>query len=557
LPFRRDGRILAALNIASAMPKDRPGKYPTVGPQANIDNAATALVKKWFASGWVVQEQVPNYHEDYVVEWVDGGELTGTKFSAQQKGHATVLFSKRYCAEQIKTKHLLYYGDKVRVPMFLFVVDTTKERGYYLFLQEWLDHNSSPTELKTKTKLTVKVPLENNLADRVKFVTELKRATAYLLAKYPGDPIDALKADAKKVEAIDPRWRVKLDVINSNKHYTLSAKEDIAATLTLAGEHAAKFKDTFDYGKPVHLQGAGIALHGSPLFEDLQKKGAIASVSFSAKQHKIELHLWSEGVNAFRLTLPGAITVGKVGLSFIASLPDAPLDAEMKISKEEVQAKTGVGNFSLTFDFKKWEKKSIQGLPYFDKLRGFANAIVDKKLIHQEFTSDGNRVTGGTLGDPNGDLPFAYAAAVIQNIEKARAIAAKLGLEIHVPNIETMAPEAFEDVDFAYDIIMTGRHVANDVELTKIAKMSSDTNDAKDAVEKIEGMQHDGMTFGRVEQKNIYGVPVVLGQLMYSIKPVKVTIPEPGRADFLEGRAPFVTVHIASTDDSVLTVMKA
>src|SRR5436309_3008109 len=91
-------------------------KHPTVGPQALIDKVATALVNGWLASGWNVHPIVPNYHEDYIVERIDVGELSGVKISAQQKGHATIVFKKGLWSEQIKTKHLRYYDRKLAMP---------------------------------------------------------------------------------------------------------------------------------------------------------------------------------------------------------------------------------------------------------------------------------------------------------------------------------------------------------------------------------------------------------------------------------------------------------
>jgi hypothetical protein len=371
----------------------------------------------------------------------------------------------------------------------------------------------------------------------------------------------AMEVDVEKLVAVDPRWDVKLNVVNKTKHYTLLPKEDISASLKVSGQNVAKMKEHFDYGKPVNLDGDALEMEGSPLFAHLIKeKGGIQSLAITpSKPNKVEFHFWSDGPDGFRLTLPGEITRGTVGLSFISQLTGAPLRAEMKIVKSEVTAPTGEGVFSFTFALNDWANKSISALPYFDRLRGFAHAIVHKKLVHQEITLDGNRVTGGTLGTPNDPEPFQFAAAVIENLAKAQAIVAKLGVTVVLPDVNNLAPEDYEAVDLAHAILFESSAPRKGFGFNGAITLNRKNHSPAEAIATLEALcTKDGMTLTQKNQEVlIYGTPVSLGDVTYFINPLKLIVPEPGRSQFLAGRSEKAPATLESLPESEVTITTA
>lgn len=550
-------KAIAGLNANPLKGQSGTGK-PTVAEQSEIDRAATALVGGWLAKGWIAQYQQQQYHEDYVVEWVEAGELSGAKFSVQQKGHKLIRIQGSSILEQMKTKHLRYYSENARLPVFLVVVDTTRERGYYLFLQEWLDANTTPSQLRKRKHVSVRVASKNDIQDSVRFRAEVERAIAYMARKFPGTVEDAVRRDAEEVAAIDPRWDVRLDFVDSIKRYTLLPKEDIQVTLKLTGRNAELIKDSYEYGKPVTLGADGLSIEGLPIFEKLLKTAGAPYLSLTpANQVRFEVNFWSDGEHAFRMTLPGVMSQGKIGYSFVGTLPNAPFRAEMTIPNAETMKKGGAGNFTLTFNFDFWENKPIDGLAYFDQLRGFATAVANNTLIKHELVANGNRVAGGTIGEAKEILPFAYAAAVINNIAKAREIVAKLGLNVRLPKIDKMENAEFEAVEFAYGLIVGDGHVLPGVGLSATATITHDSGDPKQTIAKFSALEHEGIGYLQKGQSaNIYGAIVELGDVVYSIKPVAINFAEPELQDFLEGRLISVNAKIESTEKSVLTITR-
>ncbi|HUB27915.1 MAG TPA: DUF4365 domain-containing protein, partial [Tepidisphaeraceae bacterium] len=105
--------------------------------QHQIDELAQRVFKAALPPGWVHREQKPDYGIDYLVEVADErGKLTGLQFAVQLKGKKHLDRSKSHATVSVECKHLAYYTDQCRAPVFLFAVDVTNGDGYWCFLQK-------------------------------------------------------------------------------------------------------------------------------------------------------------------------------------------------------------------------------------------------------------------------------------------------------------------------------------------------------------------------------------------------------------------------------------
>ena len=519
-----------------------------------------ALVSGWFAKGWIVQPQEPNFHEDYVIERVEAGELSGAKIAVQLKGHATLKFKNGLTTEVMETKHLRYYAEKVRMPVFLFCVDTTKRRGYYLFLQGWIDANVQPTQLANQKKLSVRVPFANDIEDREGLVKAVESAFAYVAKKNAGTVEDAIASETRRLAAIDPRLDVKIDVVDGAKTITLHAKAPVSASLAVSDASREKLRALLEWGKAANLEEGEVSIQGLPIIDHFSKhKATLSAVSLKKHPNAVEMHLWSEGPDGFRIALPGAITGGTEGITFTAALPGTPIRAEMSFARDQMKVTGGAGNFSISFDFAQWRGKRIDALPYFEKVRGLATCIVEGRRIHHEFLEEGNRLSGGHFGNPKDMVPFAFAAAVVANIDKARQIAGRLGLEIRMPDIATISIDDLEAVDAVHALLFVGGLAFRNFEFSMNIELPA-THAPEDAVRELENIALSGNPF--LFQKSshvmqVYGVPAELGPLVHSIRPVSVHVGEPGRSDFIAGRVATTSADIAGTPESTLTISRS
>jgi hypothetical protein len=538
------------------MSHDPQNPHPTVAPQAEIDRIASGLAGIWFAEGWISQPQNPNYHEDYVIECVPNGELSGLKFSVQQKAHRHVAFSQGLASEVMATKHLIYYSEKVRTPIFLLVVDVTTRLGYYLFLQEWLNHKITPETLRDQDSLTVKVPESNRIDDTDRFRKEIGRAFDYMDRKYPGSVADAIAHDEKQVMAVDPRWDVKLNVVDSQKQYFLSAKEKIEASMRVSGSNAEKMKEAFEYGIPAELKGAGITLQGSPLFEKWTQEGGIASFSVKpAKPVNAEIEFWTDDEASFRLTLRGALTGGRIGLAFTCQLEGGPLFVQIKIPREAIKQRSGETFVTFRWDFSPWEGKPLLRLPHFSELRRFAQAVFENKPIHFRPMAEGEKLSAGKIEHPQAIDVLASAAWMIETMARARELSDKCGIVILFPRLDQVPPDDYERLAIAYGVLIEGEFRMPGAGARLNMKMNRKEHDPAELVAQYEKYARDGFAINRPsETLSVFGTAIELGPVLYSVAPTIGIFAEPGRSDFLAGRAMQITVEFRGTEDSTFRV---
>jgi hypothetical protein len=139
--------------------------FPTFGPQRSIDQAATRLVKGWLEPHCQVRERTPDVFVDYDMEATTAGEPSGLIVSIQQKGRKELNDRYGQVAQRMKKKHLRYYSGKLQTPLFLLVVDVVEKLGYFLFVQKWLEENTTHADLQGRGTLTVSLPVANRIDD--------------------------------------------------------------------------------------------------------------------------------------------------------------------------------------------------------------------------------------------------------------------------------------------------------------------------------------------------------------------------------------------------------
>jgi hypothetical protein len=134
-----------------------------------IDELAMRVFQGALPASWVVNKQPLDYAKDYLVEIVEAGSLTGITFLVQLKGQESLSLSRdrKHATFWLKRKYAVYYTDKVRLPVFLVLVDVNQGVGYWVFVQAHLLDDLRGTKWRKKDTVAIRVPTQNQLADTV------------------------------------------------------------------------------------------------------------------------------------------------------------------------------------------------------------------------------------------------------------------------------------------------------------------------------------------------------------------------------------------------------
>src|ERR1035437_10411138 len=107
----------------------------TLDRQREIQNEAEKKFESMIPNNWIIRKRNPDIFIDYSIEIGEHGEPTGNIFYVQLKGIGNLKLTHKEIKYQLKSKHLIYFRDKLRFPVFLIVIDNNKKEGYWIFLQ--------------------------------------------------------------------------------------------------------------------------------------------------------------------------------------------------------------------------------------------------------------------------------------------------------------------------------------------------------------------------------------------------------------------------------------
>ena len=97
-------------------------EHATVGdPYATAESAYTVL-RELLPPKWIIRNQTPDFHIDFLIEPTEAGESTGINIAIQLKGWVPKKKGQKL-AYSLKTKHLLYYLEKCELPVFLVLIE--------------------------------------------------------------------------------------------------------------------------------------------------------------------------------------------------------------------------------------------------------------------------------------------------------------------------------------------------------------------------------------------------------------------------------------------------
>lgn len=181
------------------------------------DKKAQIFLDSIVVNGMILRKMEPDYFIDYQGELTDAigpSNPSGKKISIQLKGTEKPRYDKKKdCLYfDVKIKHLRYYSEcEHQAPVFLVIVDVPLSCAYYLFMQEYLD--GLPADWLNKSddsKLSVSIPLCNDLADFNAFSVKAVHSIDYMKRRHPGSIADAVKGRIRDLSKVEPRFKESL-----------------------------------------------------------------------------------------------------------------------------------------------------------------------------------------------------------------------------------------------------------------------------------------------------------------------------------------------------------
>ena len=264
---------------------------------------------------------------------------------------------------------------------------------------------------------------------------------------------------------LDPRIRIETTYQNGATKFTLYPQETIDFKLsvpaTLAKEWLGAYPRLVDHAREVRLPATGIKIHGSPLLEQIwAKENQLHQITFTPHRRPATLKLRVTDLASNRIEqlddCLGHSALGQKTLRFEGTLFDGLLSLAFDAPHQEGPSPTG--KFELERNFSLWNGRSIEYLPFFDRLDRLTERLLGGWLLDLSMEIDGNKLFDGSVDFSTSQPYLQRIRYVLDYIRLTRKLAKFLGVGLEFNDEIRISNENFEDI---HEIVETieGRRV--------------------------------------------------------------------------------------------------
>lgn len=224
-----------------------------------IDDEAERILKSKLGTCYVLRKQTPDYGIDFRVDIFEPTEATdpadpfsnkratGRCFAIQLKGTEQLRRSGDVISFRVERKHLEYYADCERQPVFLIVVDVRHGGAYWLFLQQYMAQNEG-VKWRDQETVTLYLPMQNTLENHAVFHAVVEGAIGHMSRVAPED---AIRAEQARLEALDDRFKIKITASESGRTIQILAHRETDLNFSISGPDAHAKADHLFRGKEI------------------------------------------------------------------------------------------------------------------------------------------------------------------------------------------------------------------------------------------------------------------------------------------------------------------
>lgn len=432
-------------------------KHPTIGKSFGIEHRAIQVLESLLPADWPWRKQSPDFFVDYHVEVVEHGEPTGRQFGLQIKGTSKAKRRKNYIRHRMPRKHLSYYRDNARLPIFVALVDTEKKAAYWLFAQRYLRGQATKADLDNKNSLTLRFDPQDSFADLERFRSALAQAEQYMRELYPGSPAAAISERERALSALDPEIGVKLSFQDGHEILKLTPAKPLSLGFRpLKSEGSAAFQALVEHGD-IFKAEVEIIPPASPLFQELMP-GHKGLIHFQPDTREGCVQIVYGSVPEMIAQINGRWRGGTKSVRFEGRLDRSPLSVNLRIEDGSGVPRS---SFETPFRLSEWEKQPVSGLPWFDQVKSFIVAWAESREFRVNYFLEGTRV-GGFVATANPNQATERLKNAVNWLAKCRFVANHYGVDAVLPKFGEITYAQQRDVEALY-ALATGASVEDSI----------------------------------------------------------------------------------------------
>lgn len=418
-------------------------KYPTVGKGFSTEQEALTFLQTILPTGWPRRTQSPDFGVDWQIEVAEKGELTGLHFALQVKGRRRVGYQDSQPRLRMYTKNLAYYRDRVRLPLFIALIDTTKKSAHWLFAQKYLRDAVNRTDIENKKRLTLLFDPKDSFSDLARFRVAIEMADRYMRDLYPGSPDAAISARKEELQALDPDIDVDISFNNGVKVKIVPKKPTSFQFRGRNADDFASYQAMLDHGEDFKAE-VDIISATSPLFQKLMSSGK-GVIQFTPDGLKGCVQIIYAASPQRTIQVTGLWRGGRKSLRFEAPLEESPLRVQLRI-EDFLEDRVPKTSFDTPCCLKNWEGQPISRLAWFEEIHCFITSLATEQEFRVNYFVNGVNA-GGFNAVPTASGAIRRLKNTLDWLAKAQFVARHYGSDAVLPGWTKITSKMESQVD--------------------------------------------------------------------------------------------------------------
>lgn len=395
---------------------------------------------------WVPEEQSSDYGIDFFVLVPEAHLVTGLRFAAQVKTTARHPRVDGDLRVELEVAHLEYWIDQEVLPVFLVACDLADRQLYYADIDE-IAPSLPPTWREQKT-VTVSVSPASLVSDHGAFLAKVRTAWNRRMG-----PQAAVVRRQKQMQAIDPRFLVRITATADGELHQLIPKETIQSTFHLRGDERGEKLDRLLRGHRVDFGPGEVSIDNMPLLKAFADTGG--SVEMARRTEATASLVAVEGDDEVRIAnLPVTIIRAPKALRVESRSPRIPISFDLECVDGEPRGDRLPVRATFTATAAAWFGQLVPDLGLFDPVHAFVGRCRAGALVRIVLHLPGQDVSAGEQSVPPGS--FEQIWDLLELIRLAREVCREGGINPAFPS--TLSPKEEEEIRHVHGLLFGGEY---------------------------------------------------------------------------------------------------
>ncbi|MFI3119903.1 MAG: hypothetical protein QX203_07980 [Methylococcaceae bacterium] len=236
------------------------------------------------------------------------------------------------------------------------------------------------------------------------------------------------KASEKSLEALDPRFEIKIAHNENGTHIGVRAKENVPFKMNVKNNYAKEFHSGFNglinHGEEVKIEARAISFEDLPLHEELlsQITDGVLHISPDKKIPAIQkLSIRDMVTNSVEIfdDIIGEIYCGCKSFTFKGTACNGLLNLKLKKTMDDLDDTVSI---ILSVSTKKWDQRDIRYLPYFDKILSLISRLANGCELTTVLEIEGQQILTG-VGVINDDCDYiTWLYGFLKYVEQCKIV---------------------------------------------------------------------------------------------------------------------------------------